>query len=170
MKFWYIQSTWPIAHLIKLMDLWSILFKFLVNWYNNMFIISTSDKVLLAEMFCASDSFDSSCPIWLALSWLQPFWWSHCTCMISPGAMDVRSSCSVNFRFSSIWSVWGKIQEEGLWGDECITSKNCLLHELNRGKVWDWTLFRKFFSYHSTRWTLRRMDYSNRRLVKCSLV
>lgn len=36
------------------------------------------------------------------LCWLQPL---CCTCMMSPGAMDVRSSCSVNFRFSSIWSV-----------------------------------------------------------------
>lgn len=53
-------------------------------------------------------------------SGLGSVWSSAFTWMISPGAMFVRSSCRVNFRFSSIWSVGEKCakkagKHEKLW-------------------------------------------------------
>lgn len=53
--------------------------------------------------------------------WALQTVWPSCTCMMIPGAMLVRSSCRVSFRFSSIWSVventrvWARPWRASLW-------------------------------------------------------
>lgn len=57
------------------------------------------------------------------------------TCMMSPGAMEVRSSCRVSFRFSSIWS------EEGNQHARTHAHKHAQTHTIKTGCIPHTTLF-----------------------------
>lgn len=67
----------------------------IINRGNTSLLIISLHLVLHAKTFLPCCIYEWW-PLWL---------FSECTCMMSPGAMEVRSSCRVSFRFSSIWSV-----------------------------------------------------------------